>query len=253
LPLAHVGGLSVVTRALRSGTPLVVHDAFDAAAVERAADEGCTRTSLVPTALARIDPSRWRTILVGGQAAPPERPANVVATYGMTETGSGIAYDGRPLDGVEIRTTPDGEVQVRGPMLLRAYRDGTDPRTSDGWLPTGDIGTFEDGMLSVAGRRGDLIITGGENVWPIAVERALSDHPAVAEVAVVGRSDPEWGQLVVAVVVPRDPAMPPALDELRTHAKERLPAYAAPRALELRRELPRTALGKVRRRELDGR
>jgi O-succinylbenzoic acid--CoA ligase len=253
LPLAHVGGLSVVTRALHTGTPLVVHDAFDAAAVMRAAAEGCTRTSLVPTALGRVDPAAWRTILVGGQAAPPERPANVVATYGMTETGSGIAYDGRPLDGVELRIAPDGEVQVRGPMLLRAYRDGTDPRTPDGWLPTGDVGTIEGGVLSVVGRRGDLIITGGENVWPLAVEQVLGDHPAVEQVAVVGRTDPEWGQLVVAVVVPRDPAAPPALDDLRAHAKERLPPYAAPRALELRSELPRTALGKVRRRELDGR
>jgi O-succinylbenzoic acid--CoA ligase len=135
-------------------------------------------------------------------------------------------------------------------MLLRAYRDGSDPRTTDGWLPTGDVGTFEHGVLSVDGRRGDLIITGGENVWPVAVERALADHPRVAEVAVVGRPDPEWGQLVVAVVVPKDPTAPPALDELRDHAKGRLPAYAAPRALEVRDALPRTALGKVRRRDL---
>jgi O-succinylbenzoic acid--CoA ligase len=250
LPLAHVGGLSVVTRALHTGTALVVHEAFDAAAVDRAAADGCSRTSLVPTTLARIDPAAWRTILVGGQAAPPDRPANVVATYGLTETGSGIAYDGRPLDGVDVRIAADGEVQLRGPMLLRAYRDGTDPRTADGWLPTGDIGTFDDGVLSVAGRRGDLIITGGENVWPVAVERALADHPSVAEVAVVGRPDAAWGQQVVAVVVPADPARPPTLDALRTHAKQRLPAYAAPRALELRPSLPRTSLGKVRRRDL---
>ena len=92
----------------------------------RAAAEGCTRTSLVPTALARIDPPAFRTILVGGQAPPPDRPANVIATYGLTETGSGIVYDGVPLDGVEIRVV-DGEIHVRGPMLLRAYRDGRRP------------------------------------------------------------------------------------------------------------------------------
>jgi O-succinylbenzoic acid--CoA ligase len=250
LPLAHVGGLSVVTRALHTGTPLVVHDGFDAEAVTSAVKDGCTRTSLVPTALARLDATAWRTILVGGQAAPAQRPANVVATYGMTETGSGIAYDGHPLDGVELRVTADGELEVRGPMLLRAYRDGTDPRSPDGWLATGDLGTVDGGVVTVAGRRGDLIITGGENVWPASVERVLAGHPGVAEVAVVGRADPEWGQRVVAVVVPADASAPPTLDDLRSWAKAELPAYAAPRDLELRTALPRTTLGKIRRREL---
>src|SRR5690606_34836965 len=101
LPLAHVGGLSVVTRALLTGTPLTMHDGFDAAQLAAAVAAGCTLTSLVPTALARIDPAPWRRILLGGQAPPADRPANVIATYGMTETGSGVVYDGLPLDGVE--------------------------------------------------------------------------------------------------------------------------------------------------------
>src|SRR5690606_30654860 len=138
--------------------------------------------------LARLDPAPWRRILLGGQAPPADRPANVIATYGMTETGSGVVYEGRPLPGVEVRVADDGEIHLRGPMLLRAYRDGTDPKDGDGWLPTGDLGELgPDGHLHVHGRRGDLIITGGENVWPTAVERALVTHPAVAEVAVVGR------------------------------------------------------------------
>jgi O-succinylbenzoic acid--CoA ligase len=247
LPLAHVGGLSVVTRALASGTPLTVHEGFDPEAVEAAAAGGCTLTSLVPTALARIDPAAFRRILVGGQAPPSERPANVIATYGMTETGSGIAYDGVPLDGVEVRIADDGEVLLRAPMLLRAYRDGTDPRRPDGWFPTDDLGALYDGVLHVEGRRGDLIITGGENVWPTAVEAVLARHPAVADIAVVGRADPEWGQRVVAVVVPTDPSEPPALDELRDWVKAELPAYAAPTVVELVASLPRTASGKVRR------
>ena len=237
----------MVTRSLITGTPCTVHDAFDAAAVVRPATEGCTRTSLVPTALARIDPTAFRTILVGGQAPPPDRPANVVATYGLTETGSGVVYEGEPLDGVEIRVV-DGEIHVRGPMLLRAYRDGTDPKGADGWFPTGDAGVIDEGRLTVHGRTGDLIITGGENVWPVAVERVLVDHPAVAEALVVGRPDPEWGERVVATVVPRDPGAPPSLDELREHVKARLPSYAAPRELELVDALPQTPAGKIRRR-----
>ncbi|MDG2114652.1 MAG: AMP-binding protein, partial [Actinomycetota bacterium] len=129
LPLSHVGGLSVVFRALLTDTPLEVHGAFDATAVTDAARRGATLASFVPTAMARIDASLFRKILVGGSALPVDRPPNSVATYGMTETGSGVVYDRRPLDGVEIRTV-DGEIQLRCPMLLRCYRDGTDPRTA---------------------------------------------------------------------------------------------------------------------------
>jgi o-succinylbenzoate---CoA ligase len=247
LPLAHVGGLSVVTRSLLTGTPLTVHADFDAPAVEQAADDGCTLTSLVPTALRRIDASRFRAILVGGQAPPADRPGHVIATYGMTETGSGVVYDGIPLDGVEVRIEPDGEIQLRAPMLLRGYRDGSDPKLPDGWYPTGDVGELHDGQLRVHGRRGDLIITGGENVWPAAVERVLAAHARVGEVAVVGQSDPEWGQRVVAVVVPADATNPPSLDDLRGWVKQSLPAFAAPRSLEVVATLPRTISGKVRR------
>ncbi len=250
LPLSHVGGLSVVTRALRTGTPLTVHAGFDASAVERAATAGCTLTSLVPTALRRIDPALFRAILLGGQAPPADRPSHVIATYGMTESGSGVVYDGEPLDDVEVRIQPDGEIHLRCPMLLRCYRDGSDPKLAGGWFPTGDVGELRDGRLHVHGRRGDLIITGGENVWPVAVERALATHPGVAEVAVIGRTDPEWGQRVVAVVVPADATNPPSLEELRAWAKESLPGFAAPSVLETVDALPRTASGKVRKEAL---
>lgn len=250
LPLAHVGGLSVVTRSLVTGTPCTVHDRFDAAAVDAAAAAGCTLVSLVPTALARIDASRYRAILLGGQAPPTELPAHVIATYGMTETGSGVVYDGVPLEGVELRVDHNNQIHVRAPMLLRAYRDGTDPRDGNGWFPTGDVGALVDGVLQVHGRRDDLIVTGGENVWPAAVERALLTHPGVVEVAVVGRPDPEWGQQVVAVVVPTDSSDPPSLDALRAHVKASLPGHAAPSVLELAATLPRTTSGKVRRRAL---
>src|SRR6266480_3413013 len=102
LPLAHVGGLSVVLRAIATGTRLVVHPSFDGGAVEQAAAEGVTLVSLVTTALQRIDASLFRVIVLGGAAPPAALPPNVVTTYGMTETGSGIVYDGMPLDGVEV-------------------------------------------------------------------------------------------------------------------------------------------------------
>jgi O-succinylbenzoic acid--CoA ligase len=250
LPLAHVGGLSVVTRALLTSTPLTVHDGFDPVRVMAA---GCSLVSLVPTALRRIDPSAFRMIVLGGARPPADRPANVVATYGMTETGSGVVYDGRPLDGVEVRVGEGNEILLRGPMLLRAYRDGTDPKVAEGWLPTGDLGHWRaDGRLHVEGRRDDLIITGGENVWPDAVEDALRAHPGVEDVAVAGRPEPEWGEEVVAYVVPVDRAAPATLDDLRNHVKATLPAWCAPRALVLLDALPRTPLGKLRRAELVG-
>jgi o-succinylbenzoate---CoA ligase len=251
LPLAHIGGLSVVLRSLVSGTPLEVHDGFDAAAVEDAARGGATLVSLVPTALDRIDATLFRALVVGGAAPPEHVPPNAVTSYGMTETGSACLYDGWPLDGVEMRTASSGELQVRGPMLLRSYRDGTDPKDRGGWFATADAGSIEpDGRVVVHGRIDDAIVTGGEKVWPLPVERLLSAVPGIAEVAVIGRPDREWGARVVAVVVPVDAAHAPSLAQLREIVRSQLPAYAAPRDLELVDALPRTSLGKVVRHAL---
>ena len=244
LPLAHVGGLGVVLRARLLGVPL----SFDAA------DPAATLVSLVPTQVQRTDISRFRAVLVGGAAWSwgdmGSKPANVVLTYGMTETGSGVVYDGVPLDGVEVRIDPaDGQILVRGPMLLRCYRDGTVPLDANGWLATGDAGEFKhDGRLRVFGRMADVIVTGGEKVWPDVVERVLRDAPGVGEVAVAGRPDPEWGHRVVAFVVPAGGGVAaPTLDALRALVKETLPAWWAPKELVLVESLPRTPLGKVRR------
>lgn len=243
LPLSHVGGLSVVTRALHVGTQLTVLPGFDAAVVNASS---ATLVSLVATTLSRIDANRFRTIVLGGSRPPSDRPANSITTYGMTETGSGVVYDGVPLDGVEVRVEPDGAIMLRGPMLLRCYRDDSVPLDHEGWFPTGDLGRWlDDGRLHVDGRAGDLIITGGENVWPEAVEAALADHPNVAEVMVRGVEDPEWGQIVEAVVVPASD--PPSIEALRSHVKERHPAFMAPKQLTLVDALPRTSIGKLRR------
>ncbi len=140
LPLNHVGGLSVVTRSLLTGTPLTVLPGFDADTVRHHSGPEVL-VSLVATALRRVGAELFRTVLLGGSAPPSHLPDNVVTTYGMTETGSGVVYDGLPLDGVEVVADPGtSEIQIRGPMLLRAYRDGVRPLDDEGWFRTGDCG-----------------------------------------------------------------------------------------------------------------
>ncbi|HEX3840537.1 MAG TPA: long-chain fatty acid--CoA ligase [Acidimicrobiales bacterium] len=257
LPLAHIGGLSVVTRAMATGTPYRLFERFDAAEVEGEARNGATLVSLVATALGRTDTTGYRAVLLGGAAPPDQLPGNVVTTYGMTETGSGVVYDGLPLDGVELRIGDgelgaDGEVLIRGPMVMRAYRDDTDPTLPGGWLPTGDAGRLDGGgRLSVDGRIAEVIVTGAEKVWPVAVELVLGRHPGVAEVAVWKRPDPEWGERVVAWVVPTGDAEPPALESLRAAVAEQIAPWAAPKELVLVAALPRTASGKLHRRGLE--
>ena len=271
LPLAHIGGLAVVARSIVTDTPLLVMPGFEAETVEAAGRTGrVTHVALVTTALARLDPAAFTCILLGGSTVPDSLPPNVVSTYGLTETGSGVVYDGRPLAGVELalRTddgtfatvdgdagaSPQGEILIRAPMLSRSYRDGTTGRVPgpDGdasWFATGDAGRFEEnGNLAVAGRIDDVITTGAEKVWPDVVERVLSANPNVAEVAVWKRSDPEWGERVVAWVVPKGDA--PSLEELRRVVADTIAPWAAPKELVIVDGLPRTASGKVSRRAL---
>ncbi len=255
LPLAHIGGLSVVTRALASGTPVTVVNGFDPAVVDAARESGHTRTSLVVAALQRVDPSGWTTILVGGSAMPASLPGNCTRTYGMTETGSGVVYDGFALQGVGLSLLGDGEIVVEGPMLLRAYRggvvvtpEGTDPTDPFGRFHTGDVGQFDaDGALMVEGRRGDVIVTGAEKVWPDAVERALTSLRNSFDFAVAGQPDEAWGHRVTLFVVgPTSPSLP----MVRDLVSQSLPTYASPRAIVLVEALPGTSSGKVNRAEL---
>lgn len=281
LPLAHVGGLSVVTRALLTGTPLTVLPGFDADVVEALGRAGrATHVSLVPAALRRLDPALFTRILLGGSRPPGDLPPNVVVTYGMTETGSGVVYDGYPLDDVEVAIahfddaddgdwsggggtghtdggagTSGGEILLRAPMLLRCYRDGSTGRVlgPDGtktWFATGDAGYINAlGTLSVTGRMAEMITTGGEKVWPDEVERVMSAHRDVAEVAVWKRPDPEWGERVVAWVVPAD--VLPKAEELKELVAGTIAPWAAPKEIVFTTELPRTPSGKVKRSELE--
>lgn len=248
LPVSHVGGLSVILRSITLGTRLITAPQFSVESYAEAARNGATLVSLVSTALQRVDPTLFRTIVLGGARPPAHRPANTVTTYGMTESGSGIVYDGTPLRDVEIQIV-DSIVHVRAPMLLRTYRNSTHPLTPDGWFRTGDIGTFVDGKLAVEGREGDLIITGGENVWPEQVEDVLGSHPAIEDICVGGVPNDEWGHQVTAWVVPRA-GQSISLNEARDFVKESLPAHCAPREMHLVTEIPRTNLGKPKRAEL---
>lgn len=256
LPLAHIGGLGVVLRSVLDDVPVDVIPGFDALAVTAATEHlGSTMTSLVPTALDRTDSTAYRWVVLGGSSDPAVRPSNVVHTYGLTETGGGVVYDHVPLPGVEVRVDEEGQIMVGGPTLARGRRwpDGsvTPVTGDDGWLATGDLGSWHgDGearRLMVDGRADDLIISGGENVWPQPVEAVLETHPLVAEAAVFGRNDAEWGTRVVAAVVAADASTPPTLNQLRAHVKDHLPAFSAPRELEIVGSLPRTAIGKLRR------
>ena len=263
LPPAHIGGLLVLERHLLLGAPITFRRRLTRSVVARLGD--VRFTSLVPTQLARLldggaDLARFRAILVGGSGMDAElttRAAKaglrVVPTYGMTETCGGVVYAGRPLAGVEVRAARWGELLVRGPTLMRGYR--LDPAASlaafepGGWLRTGDAGEVDtDGTVRVHGRIADVIVSGGEKIWPAEVEAALMSHPDVEGVLVSASPDREWGQRVVVRVVPRRGSHPPTLDSLRDHAAQTIARHKLPRELILVERLDRTALGKIRRR-----
>jgi len=267
LPVTHVAGLAVLARSLAAGTtPQVVdmYGGFDAGAFEAATarlDHGGRRyTALVPTQLRRLldagaDLTAYDAVLLGGAAAPAgllERAAaagaRVVTTYGMSETCGGCVYDGRPLDGVDVRLDDAGRVEITGPVLFSGYRlrpDLTAEALADGRFRTADLGRWDaQGRLDVVGRIDDVIVTGGLNVSATRVERALADHPGIAVCAVVGRPDDEWGQRVVAVVQPASWGAAPTLDEVRAFAAGRLEAAELPRELVVIGLLPMLPSGK---------
>ncbi|MFG1695068.1 AMP-binding protein [Nonomuraea sp. NPDC049309] len=255
LPVSHVSGLQVLVRALLSDSEPVIHPAFDPRAV---LDSGADHVSLVPTQLHRLvemgaDLSVFKTIVLGGAAARPgllekarELGARVVTTYGSSETSGGCVYDGRPLDGVDVKIGEDGLIRIAGPVLFSGYRFDRPPAPLDGgWFVTSDLGELDGGRLRVLGRADDVINTGGEKVVAGVVTAVLAAHPEVADVAVVGVPDPEWGELVTAVVVPAHPDTPPTLSELRAYCRDRLPPHAAPRDLRLMSRLPLLPNGKT--------
>jgi long-chain acyl-CoA synthetase len=202
--------------------------------------------------------------------------------YGLTESTGGVVHlepqdhdpegprahllrsAGKPLPWVDVRVVDPGsgreagpgevgEIWLRAPNVMAGYfnrPDETAAALDDGWLRTGDGGYLdEEGYLFLTDRIKDMIVSGGENVYPIEVEEALAQHPGVADVAVIGIPDDRWGETVMALVIPRDGAAP-AADELVAFARERLAGYKLPRVVSFVEELPRTPSGKVLKREL---
>jgi len=262
LPLHHVGGLAVLARSWTVGTPVDVLPRFD---VDAVASSPATLVSLVPLMARRlvaagVDLSRFRRVLIGGGPVAADLPGT--ATYGLTETWGGVVHAGHPLDGVEVALGHDDEILVRGHVVMRGYRsppgacdigaaDTAAAFTRDGWLRTGDAGAFDgEGRLRVVDRLRDLVKTGGVSVAPTEVESVLATHPGVADVCVAGAPDPEWGERVVAYVVPADPTAPPTLDTLRAFARDRLSAAKLPRQVVVVGSVPRTPGGKPLRRLL---
>lgn len=248
LPANHIGGLAVLLRSILDDAELLwgAPDELDSAAAR-----GATHVSVVRRQLARHDLSGFEKVLLGGARPPNALPENVVTTWGMTETGSGVVYDGFALPGVEVAGV-EGELAVRSPTLFRSYRTMARPSTvgPDGqgdWFPTGDAGDVINGRVSVRGRIGFVINTGGEKLWPEDLETVLSALDGVRDVAVTAVDDPEWGQRVVALVVSDGSS----LDEMiRDVAAERIGPWAKPKEIRYVVAIPRTGNGKIRRSEL---
>ncbi|HSO94414.1 MAG TPA: fatty acid--CoA ligase family protein [Acidimicrobiia bacterium] len=268
LPLHHVAGLAILARAAVGGHEVTVHPSFDLAAVaDSPRREDTTVVSVVPTMLGRLLDAGaplhdYRRVVVGGAPLPPalRRQAEslgvaVVDAYGLSETWGGFVLDGVPIPGADVIVGPDAEIRVRGPMVFRGYRSDAEATAAafdtDGWFRTGDIGDWGDeGRLRLVDRRRDVVISGGVNVSPTAVESVLAEHPDIADVCVTGTPDPQWGERVVAFVVPRAGASVPTVEELRAFGRDRLRAPELPRQVVAIAAIPRTAGGKAQRRRL---
>ena len=273
LPLAHAGGLSVVTRALYARRPVVAApERFDPDTLWTLIEAcGGTITSFVPAMLAglceRAPPKRLRAVLLGGDATPTALLARARAqgwpllpTYGATETCGQAATQrlgderahgvGPPLPEVRVRLGPGDVIEVHSPARMLGYLDEESPLDEEGWYRTGDLGHLDgEGHLHVLGRASGRIITGGENVDPLEVEAALLAHPKIAEAVVVGIADPTWGQRVAAMITGDDL---PSDAELRGHLASRLASFKHPRVVARVDILPRTASGKLDRAQIAG-
>ncbi len=289
MPLFHVGGLAVLMRSLIYGTAVEIHDQFDEYRVCASLQHhGVTLLSVVAVMLQRLlaldlkrFPPSVRAVLLGGGSAPRalldecvRLQVPVQFSYGLTESNAQaatlsladslrkIGSAGQPLfmnqikivaNGHEQLPMQPGEILIKGPTVVKGYYGRTEvtrKAIQDGWLYTGDIGYMDDdGYLYVLDRRSDLIVSGGENVYPAEIEAVLHAHEAILEAGVAGTLDAEFGQVPFAVVRLK-PGVELTEDELRAYLSMRLAKYKVPRQIRFADELPRNAAGKLLRREL---
>ncbi len=284
LPQFHCGGWNVQPLlAWWKGATVVLERDFDAARVLRLIEEkGVTTMMGVPAVylflaeepdFASADLSTLRRAVVGGAPMPEallatwqRRGVAIVQGYGLTEAAPNVlclpaeeaarkaGSAGKPYPYVQVRLSGEGELQVRGPNVFAGY--WRDPeatavaRTEDGWLRTGDVAERDDeGFYRICDRLKDMYISGGENVYPVEVESALHEHPAVLDAAVVGVADERWGETGIAFVVLREDTAA-GEEQLLGHCRERLARYKVPRAVRFVEALPRSSMNKVLKKEL---
>jgi o-succinylbenzoate---CoA ligase len=289
LSLFHIGGLSVLFRGVIGATRVELHERFEPNRVRDAFAGGVTLASLVPAMLERVmagcseapRASRLRCVLIGGGPAPIELIARCAAlgipvapTYGLTEASSQVSTlrpkdvlrklgsSGQALPTTSIRVVDGqhvagpgqiGGIEVRGPTIFDGYagREQREAVSEGGWLATGDDGYLDDeGFLYVVDRRQDLIVSGGENIYPAEVERILLQHPSVADAGVVGMASEAWGARPVAAVIWRGHDEVNVEGVLLAHCQARLAAYKVPDRIAVVTALPRSPSGKLLRREL---
>ena len=281
LPQFHCGGWNVQSiLAWWKGARVVLERGFEPArALDLIERERVTTLMGVPAnylfmsqepRFAEADLSSVRLAVVGGAPMPEAlldvwaaRGVDIVQGYGLTEAAPNVlclppedarrraGYAGKPYPYVTCELSPENELLVRGPNVFPGYwRDdeGTAGAFRDGWLLTGDIAERDDeGNYRILGRLKDMIVSGGENVYPAEIEAVLHDHPAVADAAVVGVADERWGEACAAFVVAESPVSD---DELREHCRERLARFKVPKSFTFMDELPRNSMGKIQKSEL---
>ena len=259
LPFNHIGGLAVLLRHLLVETPIEVSENFDAETIA-SSSQSCSLVSLVQRQFNQLSPevrAKFRRIVTGGGPISNDISAtpNVINTYGLTETGSGIYYSGADLNtlvpGTEIKVTDSSEIALQGGALFRTYRNVSDSQPFDesGWFLTGDLGTYNTDTLKVTGRKSLLIRTGGEDVSPELLEQRLKAHPGIRDAAVGSVSSKDWGNAVHALIVPTTGMLVPT-DALAEWIKQTLPAWYVPKQFHNVGKVPKTASGKVDRAQL---
>ncbi len=281
LPQFHCGGWNVQSiLAWWKGAKVVLERGFDAArALDLIERERITTMMGVPAnylfmsqepRFAEADLSSLRLAVVGGAPMPvplldvwAARGVDIVQGYGLTEAAPNVlclppedarrksGWAGKPYPYVECDLTAEGELLVRGPNVFPGYwrnAEATAAAFRDGWLLTGDVAERdEEGNYRIRGRVKEMVVSGGENIYPAEIEAVLHAHPAVGDAAVVGVPDDRWGEVCAAFVVL---AAPVSQDELRQHCLEHLARFKVPKSFHVVDELPRNSVGKIVKSEL---